>query len=127
MTVEQIMELSKEALQEKVRAFYSNAESAQSYLAIQGQISAIAEQIDTIDINIDSDASDKAFERFLNFSQKLNVIEKSQRERLSMLDEEVLRMEREKRNAAKSGRLEQFVNEGYMENKDAEKETRKKV
>ena len=127
MTIDEIMELSKEALQEKVKAFYSNAESAQSYLAIQGQISAIAEQIDTIDININSDASDKAFERFLNFSQKLNVIEKSQRERLAMLDEEVLRMEKERRNSAKSGRLEQFVNEGFMTKKDAKKETRKKV
>ena len=122
MTREEIMSLSKEALQEKVLAFYSNAESAQSYLAIQEQISKIAEQFDTIDININSDSSDKAFERFLSFSEKLIKIEESQKKRLSMLDEEVLRLEKARRNAAKSGRLEQFVNEGFM-SKDGKEET----
>lgn len=114
MTSEEIDKLSESAAKERLKAFYSNRESASSYLAIQDQIQKLSDQFDKIDINIDSDSSDKAFERFLNFSQKLITIEKAQKERLSILDEEVLRAEKARRNAAKSGRLEQFVNEGFM-------------
>lgn len=126
MTEQEIDSLTEREAKDKLRAFFSNAESAQSYLAIQGQIANIAEQIDRIEIDISSDASDKAFDRFMNFGQKLNIIEKSQRERRALLDEEVLRKEREKRNAAKSGRLEQFVNEGFMgEREDGRKGNKK--
>ena len=122
MTREEIMSLSKEALQEKVLAFYSNAESASAYLSIQEKIQHISDTLADLDININSDSSDKVFERFLSFSEKLTKIEESQRKRLSMLDEEVLRLEKARRNAAKSGRLEQFVNEGFM-SKDGKEET----
>ena len=122
MTREEIMSLSKEALQEKVLAFYSNAESASAYLSIQEKIQHISDTLADLDININSDSSDKVFERFLSFSEKLTKIEESQRKRLSMLDEEVLRLEKARRNAAKSGRLEQFVNEGFM-SKDGKEKT----
>ena len=114
MTVEEIEKMSRKEAQDRLKSFYSHAESAQAYLAINDQIAALASAFDSIKIDIESDSSDKAFERFISFGDKLIKIEESQRKRLAMLDENVLRQQKELRLSAAAGTLEQFVNDGFM-------------
>jgi hypothetical protein len=114
MKIEDIEKLSKTEAIDRLKGFYSNSESAQAYLSIQEQILKISEAFDNIDIDITSDSSDKAFERFISFGDKLIKIEEAQRKRLAMLDENVLREQKEKRLSAKQGTVESFVNDGYM-------------
>ena len=120
MTVDEIKGMSKQDMQDKLIEIYSKGASARAYLAIEDSIDKISKQIDSIDINIDADKGDKVFERILSFSEKLLKIEEGQIKRLSNLDEGVLKEEREKRNAAKSGTLEQFVKSGFMKGKEDE-------
>ena len=109
MTVEEIKAMTPEEMERKLILIYSKPTVLSNYLTIQEKIENINKQFSNGHIDVFSDKDDAAFDRFLKFSKMARDIEEDQLERLTLLDEDVLAAERDKRLKAKEGSLESFV------------------
>jgi hypothetical protein len=105
MTVDEIMEMSLEQLQNKMLEVFAQEGVAMTYLTIEEQQIESANYFAEMTIK----PGTKEFDQYMSWAEKSLKIEATQQHRLDSLDESHLRRARDKRNEARKGAVEYFI------------------